>query len=134
MIIYLFLFIYRMDSAIDELCQDSDCILWGNTSLANQCLGHGDFSFIDLTMYIQYVQEMINKKSKQSCSNHIQPAFKPRCRISCHPDGTSWLLIDTIEAPRSEGNFLYQCMVKLIWREWQGISSFGSSWSDYKFS
>ena len=23
-------------------------------------------SFIDLTMYIQYVQEMINKKSKQS--------------------------------------------------------------------
>ena len=40
--------------------------LWDNTSLANQHLGHGDFSFIDLTMYIQYVQEMINKKSKQS--------------------------------------------------------------------
>ena len=41
-----------MDSAIDNLCQDSDCTLWGNTSLANQRLGHGDFSFIDLTMYI----------------------------------------------------------------------------------
>ena len=26
--------------------------LWDNTSLANQHLGHGDFSFIDLAMYI----------------------------------------------------------------------------------